>query len=368
MFRKHSKAIVWMLAVVMMISPSMVYAAAPTGTNQKIDLGYVTPETAAAVVLNPRNVLTAPGMEMLPTEVIQAAGLKNLGIDPLEVEQVLVVAEVAPGAPQSAGIVLVMNSPVDQTKLFPELAAQTSEGQLNGKAYRKANNPMLMSIYCPDEKTIILAHDAMLQKMMANHAAPKEGKMSKVLANFSTPPDILAIVQIEQLRPVLAPMMMMAPLPPQLADVKKLPDLLTSIGAKVNFTGDMSMSLSIKANDAAAAEQVEKILDKFMEATKQQALSVNHRLAASSDPVEQALAKYQKRIGDKMTQVLRPVRKGETLTLAFDPSKNPQGAQIATVGILVALLLPAIQAARAAAQRAQMQNQMNQMPPPMPVQ
>jgi cysteinyl-tRNA synthetase len=204
--------------------------------------------------------------------------------------------------------------------------------------------------------------------MIANHAAPKEGKMSKVLANFSTPPDALAIVQIEQLRPMLAPMMMMAPIPPQLADVKKLPDLLTSIGAKVNFTGDMSMSLSLKANDAAAAEQVEKILDQLMEVAKQQAAMESARMASSSDPVEQAMAKYQKRMSDKVSQVLRPVRKGETLTLAFDPSKNPQGTQIATVGILVALLMPAIFAARAAAQRAQMQNQMKQMAPPMPVQ
>lgn len=208
MFRKYSKAIVWLLIVSMAISPSMVFAA-ETGAKQKIDLGYVTPDTAAAVVLNPRHVLTAPELQMLPIEVITAAGMQNLGIDPLEVEQILVVAEITQGGPPSGGIVLHMANPVDPSKLFPELAAQTTEGQLNGKAYRKATNPMMMSIYCPDDKTIIAAHEAMLQKMIANHAAPKEGKMSKVLGNFSNPPDALAIVQIEPIRPMIAPLLMM---------------------------------------------------------------------------------------------------------------------------------------------------------------
>jgi hypothetical protein len=241
---------------------------------------------------------------------------------------------------------------------------------LNGKSYRKGNHPMDLSIYCPDDHTIILANEAVLQKMVANHAAPKEGKMSKLLGKFSDPPDAMAIVEVEQIRPVLTPVLQMAPVPPQIQDVKKLPELLTSIGAKVNLTGDKTMSLYLKANDEAAAEQVEQILDKFMEALKQQAMSVNHGMAASSDPVEQATAKYQKRMIEKIAKAIRPERKGETLSLSCNPCKNANLAQIATVGVLVALLLPAVQASRESARRAavknqlnQMQNQMNQLPP-----
>ena len=54
---------------------------------------YVTPETVAAAVAFPRRVLTAPEMEMLPVEVLSALGKKELGIDPVEIEQVMVIVD-----------------------------------------------------------------------------------------------------------------------------------------------------------------------------------------------------------------------------------------------------------------------------------
>jgi type II secretory pathway pseudopilin PulG len=83
---------------------------------------------------------------------------------------------------------------------------------------------------------------------------------------------------------------------------------------------------------------------------------------ASSDPVEQAMGQYSKRMSEHMLQAVRPVRKGKTLTLATSTSgKNPQMVQVAVIGVLVALLLPAVQAAREAARRAASQNNMKRI-------
>jgi len=162
----------------------------------------------------------------------------------------------------------------------------------------------------------------------------------------------MAILLVGPIRPLIAGPLSMAPVPPPLADVKKIPDLLTSVGAKVNLTGNMAMSLTLKANDEAAAEQLEQIIDKLMDVARQQVLQESARQLASSDPVEQAMGRYSKRMSERMLQAIRPVRKGKTLTLATDTSgKNPQMVQMATIGILVALLLPAVQAAREAARR-----------------
>ncbi len=126
MSRKHRRAIAWLLVAVMSFSPSLVYAqAAETAASAavpvpkpKLDLSYVTPETAAIVVAFPRHVLTAPEMEMLPVEVFTAAGLKELGIDPAQIEQILAVVEPPQAGAMLAAVVVEMASPLGQEKLW----------------------------------------------------------------------------------------------------------------------------------------------------------------------------------------------------------------------------------------------------------
>ena len=325
MSRKYRKTIVWALVAAMCYSPSIVYGQPAASGEQsaaddkaKIDLDFVSPNAAAAVVLYPRHVLTAPSMEMLPTEVIAAAGKKFLGIDPLEIEQIVATVEAPsqPPAPPRVAVVLHMAKTMDEGKVFPQLWDMTTQGQLDGKTYRRAANPMLPSIFRPDDKTLIVATESLLQELWSSRANPKEGAMSRVLGRIVDPPDATAILLVEPIRPLIAMQLAMAPVPPPLADAKKIPDLLTSIGAKVNLTGDMAMSLTLKANDEAAAEQIEQIIDKLMDVARQQASQEAAKNTASSDPVEQAQAQYAKRMSERMLQAVRPVRKGKTLTLA----------------------------------------------------
>ena len=67
--------------------PAASLAASAAG----IDRGYITPDAVLAVVAHPRRVLTPPEMEFLPLEIILAAGLKELGLDPVQLEEVLAI-------------------------------------------------------------------------------------------------------------------------------------------------------------------------------------------------------------------------------------------------------------------------------------
>jgi prepilin-type processing-associated H-X9-DG protein len=68
-----------------------------------------------------------------------------------------------------------------------------------------------------------------------------------------------------------------------------------------------------------------------------------------------------KRISDRTTKLLRPVRKGESLTLTTVGRGNAQLTNISVIGVLIGLLLPAVQSAREAARRTASMNNIRQI-------
>ncbi|MEC9004995.1 MAG: DUF1559 domain-containing protein, partial [Planctomycetota bacterium] len=72
--------------------------------------------------------------------------------------------------------------------------------------------------------------------------------------------------------------------------------------------------------------------------------------------VDAAMAKYQVRIGNYLEQMFRPTRDGDRLTMDSNATIG-----VAATGVLVALLLPAVQAARDAARRVSSKNNLKQI-------
>ena len=78
------------------------------------------------------------------------------------------------------------------------------------------------------------------------------------------------------------------------------------------------------------------------------------QLKENPDPVQQAMGRYQERMMSEMSTAFLPTREGDKLIIFR--ANTPEGqigtmAATAVTGILVALLLPAVQAAREAARR-----------------
>jgi prepilin-type processing-associated H-X9-DG protein len=358
-----------MLVALMAVPPSRLYSQPPaspatdTAGKPKPDLGYVTPDATAAMIAYPRHVLTAPEMEMLPIEVLSAAAKKELGIDPVEIEQVILIAEPPAGGPFQAALVLHFTSPIGEGKILAPLWDCTIAAELDGKSYRRGKGPMDPSIFSPDPRTLLVGTDDLLRRMVANHANPQPGKMSQTLGKLQTQPDVCALVLVEPLRPLASMVLAHAPLPPPLVDLKKMPELTSYVAAKVNLTGDGAASLVLRAQDEASADQIEQIFDSSLTTARQMMAAEIAKQADSSDPVEQAMAKYSKRMGERVLTLVRPVRKGTNFTLAL-PVGGQDSAQIkpvAVIGVLLGLLLPAVSSARGSARRAVSTNNTRQV-------
>lgn len=305
MIRKHLKMVLWTLVALTTFSTSMVFAAEKAKGN-KIDRRDITPEAVAAIVIHPARILTAVKAEKLTTESVTAMGMKHLGIDPADVEQAVAVVEIVEGEPRF-GVVLHLAKAVDQQKLFPEIMAKAPEEA---------------AISFSNDKTLILAHEIMLKKISENQLTPKEGKVSKILQGLSPLPDAIAIVQITPIRPMLAKQLQTAPIPAELKDVKKLPDLLTSVGIKAKASGDMPAEISLKANNESDAEQVERILVMLLDAAKKQAKVEIAKKVADSEPKEKEMIEKQGQVTEKILDSLRPSRKGAIVTISVNLYNN----------------------------------------------
>ena len=326
-----------------------------------LNLSCILPGSCLIAAGRPAQILTSPFTQLYPIEVIQAATIKETGVDPLDAEHVVACLVPPLMGPPSYSILFQFSKPVE-LKPGP-LTEHTEPGTHNGQAYFKSKDPMAPSIFMLDDKTILAAPEHSL-RLLVGRKSPTPVPLAARFAAAAQGDDFLMMFDVESLRALIQIGIAQAKVPPELKSLIEIPALVRTVELRINMSKPGPTEAIVAANNDKDAQRLVEIFEEGKQLVAAKAGEEAQKALASDDPVEQAAGRYSQRMTKYWNERLELAREGERLVLFrvnSDGSDQSHVMTVASIGILAALMLPAIQAVREAARRNQSLNNLKQI-------
>ena len=307
--------------------------APPMTAAGKVDTRYITPTSAAVVVVRPSQILSAPIGPLLPAEVVTAA----LGFDPAEIDEIVAFGDVSTFPMPIYGATFKFKNPIRAASIPLELRNHAQLAELGGKKYLRSTLPTKYSLYGPNNKTLIAATDGALHQFVESASQPKTSPMMDRLRDVPAGSDLYAALDVASLKPLIQ--MVVPPAlakTPQVAQQMELLNLVSAVELTVNVSNPGPTSLVVRCTDEAAAQKLQTIVQQVMK--QQFAATAPAEQPAGGSAVDLAVSHYFER----MTQPFVPQLSGSSVSILLD-GQNPVHHQLVSLSVVQLLGKGALQ-------------------------
>ncbi|MFK7820518.1 MAG: DUF1559 domain-containing protein [Planctomycetaceae bacterium] len=313
-------------------------------------LAYAPRNTYSGFVVEPAAMLKDPGLELMPFEVIEAAGREELGFNPLDAEAFAGFFTLPIGGEPEIVFAFRLRSGAATTH---DWSKGLRTDKVKGATFLSDQKDKENNFVKMDDGTYLFGTSGAVEQALT---AAGPCFVTQLLAQNRGKGQLVTAFDVKSLRAVAQAAIQEAPpLPEPFEQLKTLPDMIDGLYSQLNLSGGLQTSITMVAADAASANKSAAIIDQSMQAGIQMAIPQIEQQFSGDTPMERAGGAYFRRLIKSQAASFRPVVKGNTVVI------NADVGQSVTAPVLIALILPAVQQAREAARRVESRNSLKQL-------